>query len=129
MYANTNTSKYEETETNILHNASSTNINISPNTNMCNKIQLVQSHPNTIENTNKNTNTKINVVICHVQENNSPSFNYFQLEHLLDSDSEFVALLRLEVPIVPIFKILRICGGWSFPSPHCECGVVGLHTS
>lgn len=33
----------------------------------------------------------------HTQENNSPSFNYFQLEHLLDSDSEFVALLRLEV--------------------------------
>ena len=25
------------------------------------------------------------------------SFNYFQLEHLLDSESEFVALLRLEV--------------------------------
>ena len=31
------------------------------------------------------------------QENNTSSFNYFQLEHLLDSDSEFVALLRLEV--------------------------------
>ena len=28
------------------------------------------------------------------------SFNYFQLEHLLDSESEFVALLRLEVSYV-----------------------------
>ena len=59
----------------------------------------MQSDPSPLELRTSLTLADISKDISNLrpQENNTSSFNYFQLEHLLDSDSEFVALLRLEV--------------------------------
>ena len=60
------------------------------------------------------------------QENNTSSFNYFQLEHLLDSDSEFVALLRLEVrsqcPNWPMSMDYLSCPNKYQATPSGDCG-------
>ena len=88
----------------------------------------MQSDPSPLESRTSLTLADISKDISNLrpQENNTSSFNYFQLEHLLDSDSEFVALLRLEVrsqcPNWPMSMDYLSCPNKYQATPSGDCG-------